>query len=320
MADTIDYYRAFDAASHASGTRRNHQGRCHLSIHPTSVISPKAEIGEGVHIGPFCVIEADVTVGDGTHLAARSTIKQAVTLGSDNYLGEGVVLGGLAQHLTPPENPGRVTIGDRNVFRENSTVHRAMSDEKATSIGNDCLLMVNAHVAHDCQVDDSVILTNNVMLGGHVQVGSRACLGGGVAIHQHCRVGRLAMIGGMARVIQDVPPFVMIDGSTGLIVGLNRVGLRRAGLDRHEISDLKEAYQVMYRSGLSLDERLEELDNDFSAGPCAEYAEFFRGGSRGFVRERRTPPGSTIRPIHDAIADSKAKIKALDVTETRKAG
>lgn len=296
------------------------RGDVTLSIHPTSVVSPEAQLGEGVHIGPFCVVEAGVTLGDRTRLAARSTVKEAVTVGCDNYLGEGVVLGGLAQHLTPPENPGVVTIGDRNVFRENSTVHRAMNQEKATSIGNDCLLMVNAHVAHDCQVADNVILTNNVMLGGHVEVGSRACLGGGVAIHQHCRIGRLAMVGGMARVIQDVPPFVMIDGSTGLIVGLNRVGLRRAGIDRHQISDLKEAYQVMYRSGLSLDERLETLESEFSTGPCAEYTEFFRGGSRGFVRERRTPPGSTIRPIHDALDDSKNRIKAHDTMETRKAG
>ncbi len=295
-------------------------GRCHLSIHPTSVISPQAHIGAGVQIGPFCVVEAGAFIGDRTQLAARATVKQAVTLGCDNYLGEGVVIGALAQHLTPPENPGSVVVGDRNVFRENSTVHRAMHQAKATTIGNDCLLMVNAHVAHDCQVADNVILTNNVMLGGHVEVGSRACLGGGVAVHQHCRIGRLAMIGGMARVIQDIPPFVMIDGSTGLIVGLNRVGIRRAGIDRHEISDLKEAYQIIYRSGLSLDERLGKLETEFPTGPCSEYTEFFRGGSRGFVRERRTPPGSTIRPIHDALADAKSENRIHDTKATRKAG
>lgn len=284
-----------------------------MSIHPTSVISPEATLGNDVQIGPYCVVEAGAVIGDRCCLAARASVKKAVTLGEDNFLGEGVVLGALAQHLSPPENPGSVIIGNRNVFRENSTVHRAMHQDKATVIGNDCLLMVGAHVAHDCYVENNVILTNNVMLGGHVTVGERACLGGGVAVHQHCRVGRLAMIGGMARIVQDVLPFVMIDGSTGLVVGLNRVGLRRAGLGRNEIKDLKEAYQVIFRSGLSLDERLALLETDYPVGACSEFSEFMQGSSRGFVRERRTPPGGTIRPIHDALVDDGEK-------ERRRAG
>ena len=279
----------------------------------TAIVDPSASLGTGVSVGPFCVIEAGAVIGDGCKISARATIKSGVTLGADNLVSEGVVLGGLPQHLSPPGPPGQVVIGDGNCLRENVTVHRAMYESESTLIGNGCLLMVGAHVAHDCVVGDEVVLTNNVMLAGHVTVGPRAYLGGGVAVHQHCRVGRLAMIGGMARVIQDTLPFVMIDGQSGLTVGLNRVGLRRAGIDRHAIKDLKAAYQVIFRSGLSLDERLEALNESFAEGPASEFAEFLSGGSRGFVRERRSPPGGTIRVLRegvDADPDEKLSRKA----------
>lgn len=279
-------------------------------VAPTACVSPDAEIGPGVEIGPFCVVEAGAKIGAGSRLASRVTIKGGVTLGRENLVEEGAVLGGMPQHLVRPDSPGPVIIGDRNVIRENATVHRAMTDGGETRIGNDCLLMVASHVAHDCLVADRVVLTNNVMLAGHVTVGERAYLGGGVAVHQFCRVGRLAMIGGCARVAQDVPPFVMIDGGSGLIVGLNKVGLRRAGYDVEVIRSLKAAYQIIYRSGLSLEERLTILDEEFASGAASEFAPFFREGVRGFVRERRTPPGATIR----VVAETE------DTAERRKAG
>jgi UDP-N-acetylglucosamine acyltransferase len=123
-------------------------------------------------------------------------------------------------------------------------------------------------------------------------------------VHQFCRIGRLAMVGGMARVTQDVPPFVMLDGGSAMVVGLNRVGLRRAGITPSQVRELKRAYQVIYRSGLSLDERLELLSAWFSDGPAAEFAPFLRGGTRGFVRERRLPPSGGIRAIHDALDEA----------------
>lgn len=281
-----------------------------MTIHPTAVVSPEAALGSDVSIGPFCVVEPGVVIGAGSTLAARATVKAGVRMGRANQVGEGAVIGGLAQHLCPPDEAGTVLIGDRNVFRENTTVHRAMHGGVATTIGDDCLLMVGAHVAHDCMIGSRVILTNNVMLGGHVSVGDRACLGGGAAVHQHCRVGRLAMVGGMARVTQDVPPFVTLDGQTGLVVGLNRIGLRRAGCDRHEVATLKLAYQVVYRSGLSLEERLATLAEGLHGELAAELADFLAGGTRGFVRERRTPPGATLRVVSDD-ADSAASAPEL---------
>jgi UDP-N-acetylglucosamine acyltransferase len=253
-----------------------------------------------VKIGPFTVVEPGVQIGDNTMLAARVVVRTGTTLGRNNVVCEGAVLGGMPQHLHIPEFPGSVVIGDGNVIRENVTVHRAMDAEKVTRIGNGCLLMVGSHVAHDCTVGNNVVLTNNSMLGGHVSVGDRAFLSGGAAVHQFCRVGRLAMVGGLARVTQDVPPFVMIDGGSAMVVGLNRVGLRRADFTSQQLTDLKAAYRIIYRSGLAWKEVLATLQTQFTSGPAAEFSTFFEsGGSRGYVQERRTPPGATVRIVRD---------------------
>lgn len=272
-----------------------------MSIHPSAFVDPDAQIGDEVEIGPFAVVEAGAAIGDRCKIHARGTVKSGVTLGPDCQVHEGAVLGGLPQHIAPPGPPGGLTIGAGCIFRENSTVHRAMYADQETRIGDACMLMVCAHVAHDCVVGDHVILTNNVMLAGHVHVGERAFLGGGCAVHQHCRVGRIAMIGGLARVAQDVLPFVTIDGDTGAVVGLNRVGLRRSGMSREEIADVKEAYRIIYRSGESFERRLDMLSTQFTEGPASELAPFLGETSRGFVRERRSPPGGTIRVIEDAL-------------------
>jgi UDP-N-acetylglucosamine acyltransferase len=271
-----------------------------VSIHPLAVVSPHAEVGTNVRIGPFCVVEAGVILGDGCHLTGRVTLKSGTVLGRDNIVMEGTVLGGMPQHIHMPEYPGVVTIGDGNVIRENATVHRALEAGQMTRIGSRCLLMVGAHVAHDCTVGDGVILTNNTLLGGHVSVADKVYVGGGVAVHQFCRIGRLAMVGGLARVLRDVPPFVTIDGGTGMVVGLNKVGLRRAGFTAEDFVQLKTAYRVMYRSGLTWDEMLDALAAQFTTGPASEFLPFLlAGGKRGFVQERRTPPGAIVRLVRD---------------------
>jgi UDP-N-acetylglucosamine acyltransferase len=270
-----------------------------VSIHPLAVVSPHAELGTNVRIGPFCVVEAGVVLGDGCILASRVTVKSGTIVGRDNLVFEGTVLGGMPQHVHMPECPGTVEIGEGNVFRENATVHRALEAGHVTRIGNRCLFMVGAHAAHDCVVEDHVVLTNGTMLGGHVTVGERAYVGGGVAVHQFCRIGRLAMVGGLARIIRDVPPFVMIDGDSAMIVGLNKVGLRRAGFAPSEVAQLKQAYRVIYRSGLMWQEMLDTLQAQFPVGPAAEFHPFFSGGKRGFVQERRTPPGAIVRIMRD---------------------
>jgi UDP-N-acetylglucosamine acyltransferase len=288
-----------------------------VSIHPLAVVSPHAELGTNVRIGPFCVVEAGVVIGDGCHLVGRVTVKSGTIVGRDNLVMEGTVLGGMPQHIHMPEHPGTVTIGDGNVFRENCTVHRALAAGNETRIGNRCLFMVNAHAAHDCEVADHVILTNGVMLGGHVTVGEKACMGGGSAVHQHCRIGRLAMVGGMARVIRDVPPFLMLDGDTAMVAGLNKVGLRRSGcFTSDDILQLKQAYRVIYRSGLMWTEMLDTLRQEFPVGPASEYLSFFSGGKRGFVQERRTPPGAIVRLMRDD-ADEAAETTTMPGVEKK---
>jgi UDP-N-acetylglucosamine acyltransferase len=280
-----------------------------VSIHPLAVVSPHAELGSNVRIGPFCVVEAGVVLGDGCHLVGRVTVKSGTVLGRDNLVLEGTTLGGMPQHVHMPEHPGTTEIGDGNVFRENVTVHRALDAGHVTRIGDRCLFMVGSHAAHDCIVHDQVVLTNGTMLGGHVEVGARAYLGGAVAVHQFCRIGRLAMIGGHARVTRDVPPFVTLDGDSAMVVGLNKVGLRRAGITAEEMLDLKAAYRVVYRSGLMWQEMLDTLRLEFVAGPSAEFVPFFTTGKRGFVQERRTPPGAIVRLRREEADDSSFELE-----------
>jgi UDP-N-acetylglucosamine acyltransferase len=173
--------------------------------------------------------------------------------------------------------------------------------------------MVGAHVAHDCTLGDGVILTNNTLLGGHVTVDDKAYLSGGVAVHQFCRIGRLAMVGGLARVRRDVPPFVLIDGDTTMVVGLNKVGLRRAGFTGDEFSQLKAAYRIIYRNGLTWQETLDMLRVQFTEGPAAEFLPFFlAGGKRGYVQERRTPPGAIVRLMRDEADETTDTVPEVE--------
>jgi UDP-N-acetylglucosamine acyltransferase len=266
-----------------------------VNIHPQALVSPQAKLGRDVTIGPFAIVEPDVTLGDRCTLAAGAVVKSGTDLGSNNTLFEGAVVGGVPQHLRMPDKLGRVTIGSNNTIRENCTIHRALHEGTSTTIGNGNLLMAGTHVAHDCTVGDNVIFANNALLGGFVSVADRAFVSGAVAVHQFCRIGRMTMIGGCARIVQDVPPYVLIDGHSGLIVGLNLVGLRRNGFTTGDITQLKSAYRLIYRSGLRWLEILEQLKQQFTSGPAADFHAFFSQGSRGFVQERRMPPNATLK-------------------------
>ena len=169
--------------------------------------------------------------------------------------------------------------------------------------------MVCSHVAHDCHLGNNVIVTNNGMLAGHVHVDDRAYISGAAGVHQFCRVGTLAMVGGQAHIVQDVPPYVTIDGLSSLVVGLNKIGLRRAGYDQATIQELMAAYRVIYRSGLRWTELLEQLRTRFPTGPAALFYEFLSTTARGIVSERRTPPGATIRLRDTEEAEPEVRVK-----------
>ncbi len=274
-----------------------------MSIHPTAVVSSSARLGSNVTIGPFSIVEDNTVIGSGCTLESHVIIKSGTTLGDDNRVFDGAILGGLPQHVHIPEQPGRVMIGNGNTIRENVTIHRALVTEHATIIGDNCLLMVGSHVAHDCHVGNHVIVTNNALLAGHVHVDDRAYISGAAGIHQFCRVGTLAMVGGQAHLVQDVPPYVTVDGLSSLVVGLNKIGLKRAGHDQATIHDLMAAYRIIYRSGLRWAEVLEQLRTRFPTGPAALFYEFLSTTARGIVSERRTPPGATIKLRDTVVAE-----------------
>ncbi|HEX5103476.1 MAG TPA: acyl-ACP--UDP-N-acetylglucosamine O-acyltransferase [Pirellulaceae bacterium] len=272
-------------------------------IHPTAIVDPRAEIGQDVVIGPYCIIEAGAVIGDGCRLEARAIVKSRTTLGKNNEIGEGAVLGGRAQHVQVQEPGGTLVIGDGNRIRENATIHRAWGNDSVTTVGNGCMIMINAHIGHDSRIGNHCILVNNVMIAGHVTLEDRAYLAGASAVHQFTRVGKLAMVGGMAKIKQDVPPFVLIDGSTSAeVVGLNKVGLRRSGCTAEDMFQLKAAYRVIYREGRRWSEVLEILQTDFASGPAAAFYEFLKAGKRGFVQERRISRKATLK-IVDASED-----------------
>lgn len=264
-------------------------------IHPTAIVSPTAVLGKNCQIGPYCIVEDDVVMGDDCVLNARSSVKRGSILGNRNELGENAIVGGKPQHAKLSAEYGRVRLGNGNQIRENATIHAAFQPGRETIVGDNNLIMVNAHVAHDSVIGSHVVLVNNVMVAGHVTIEDRAYVGGAVGIHQFCRIGQLAMVGGQAHVSQDVPPFVTVDGSTTRIVGLNRVGLRRNGFKEDDVLQLKAAYRLIFRSGLRWSEVLKLLAEQFPTGPAASFLPFLSTGNRGFVHERRTPRHATLR-------------------------
>jgi UDP-N-acetylglucosamine acyltransferase len=276
--------------------------------HPTAVIDPRSRIGRDVSIGPFCVIERDVQIGDGCQLASHVVVRGRTSIGARTTVDTGAVIGGRPQHLALHAQPGSLIIGSDNTIRENVTIHTALQADDATIVGDHNLIMVNVHVAHDCQLGSHTIMANNVMLAGHVSIADYAYLSGAVGIHQFCRVGAYCMVGGQARVIKDIPPYVTVDGQSTRVCGLNLIGLRRRGFELSEIKQLKAAYRLIYRQGLTWREVLEALRRQFPTGPAAAFHEFFAGGKRGFTLERRTPPDATV-PLYEPASTEPPSLK-----------
>ena len=256
------------------------------NIHRSAVVSPQASIAEDVEIGPFVVVESDVVIESGCRLEARVVVKSGTSLGPNNHLFEGAVIGGMPQHVHAPEQPGKVVIGGGNTLRENVTVHRALEEGEAT--------MGGALVMHDKIRFRHTCLAQGHHLGGHA-LQANAYMSGAAAAHQFCRIGTLAMVGGQSHIVKDVPPFVTVDGLSSLVVGLNQIGLRRAGCSTADIRRLKEAYRVIYRSRLGWNDILTRLHDEFNDGLAASFYEFLSTTTRGITCERRLPPGATIK-------------------------
>ena len=253
-----------------------------MAVHPTALVAPDAQLGPDVCVGPFAVIEARTQIGAGCEIRAYAVVKQFTSLGAGCVVHENAVLGGEPQDLSYSGADSRLLIGERCRVREGATINRAATPGGETRVGEDCYVMAGAHVGHDCVVGNRVILGNNVLLAGHVRIEDDAFLSGGVGVHQFCRVGRLAMIGGITKLVQDALPFVTTDGNPGRARGLNVVGLRRAGVTASELRVLKQAHQILLRSGLGLDTALSQLAG-LDDPRVAELAAFARTARRGFA-------------------------------------
>jgi UDP-N-acetylglucosamine acyltransferase len=216
-------------------------------IHSSAVISPQAQIGAGVSIGPFCVVGDHVSIGDGTVLHSHVVLDGHTTIGRDNKFFPFCSIGTAPQDLKYHGEPSTLTIGDRNTIREHVTMNPGTEGGgMKTVVGNDCLFMMSAHVAHDCIIGDHVILANNATLAGHVTVGDHVILGGLSAVHQFVRIGAHAMIGGMSGVEYDVIPYGLVMGERARLAGLNLVGLERRGFARDDINALMKVFKDLF--------------------------------------------------------------------------
>lgn len=258
-------------------------------IHPTAIIDPAAELADDVTVGPFAIVEGPVRLGSGCIVRARAHLIGPVIAGPHNDFGVNVVVGERPQHLLLADAPGRVEIGAGNIFRENFTAHRSTQTDFATRIGDANYFMAGTHVAHDCIVGNQCIFVNGAVIGGHVVVEDQVLLSGNSAVHQNCRVGRLALLSAASIATKDLPPFAIQEGRNR-IVGVNIVGLRRAGFSKAQIHAVQQAYRILLHSGLLIQGAIERIEKELGQVDMAmEIVQFIRGCKRGIctTRERR---------------------------------
>jgi len=254
-------------------------------IAATARIDPAAIIGPGVQIGEFCVIESEVAIGAGCRLDPYVYVKRWTTLGERNEISAGTVLG------TDPLDKGfsgersYLKIGNDNKIREHYTISRGTAPESVTEIGNGNYIMTSGHIAHNCRIGNQTVIASCALIAGYVEVEDQAFISGGVVVHQFSKIGRLAMIGGNTRVNRDVPPFFLYSGFNVEAKGLNLVGLKRAGFRASDLATLKKAYQVLYRSGLKLQEALARIESELPSTETQHLVRFIRSSERGICRD-----------------------------------
>jgi len=254
-------------------------------IHPTAIIDSTAEIGEGCFIGPYCIVGPRVVLGAGCWLQHHVSLYGPSRFGSGNRFYCFASLGQQTQDLKYRGEPTFLEVGDENVFREFVTVNRGTAPEARTRIGNRGNFLAYSHVAHDCTVGDGVIFSNNGTIAGHVEVGDCAVIGGLTAVHQFCRIGRHAITGGCSKIVQDVPPFMIADGNPAEVRSYNKVGLERHGFSVETVKQIKEAYRLVYRSKLNLQQAIQEMKATLQpVNEVLHLIEFVSNSPRGIIK------------------------------------
>ena len=256
-------------------------------IHPTAIIDPSAEIAEGVTIGPYSVVGSNVSIGKGCILKSHVVIEGYTKIGENNTFFPFSAIGQVTQDLKYDGEPTALEIGDHNTFRENTTIHRGTSEETPTRIGSHNLFLAYSHVAHDCIVGNHCILSNNGTLAGHVVMEDYGIVSGLSAVHQFCRIGEHSLVGGCAKIVQDIPPYMIVDGNPATVRGINLIGLQRRGFSEESRQNLKKAYKkILLNKKNNLAEAIESFeDSEAAQDPCVKHLiEFIRDSERGIIR------------------------------------
>jgi UDP-N-acetylglucosamine acyltransferase len=252
-----------------------------MTIHSTAVIDSNAQIAPDAEIGPYAVIGPNVKIGSRTKIGAHTIIDGVTTIGANCNIFPGASIGLEPQDFGYKGEPTGVILGDNVVIREYVTIHRA-SKEGFTMIGDETFLMNYVHIAHNCKLGKGVILANSTMMAGHVTIEDYVVTSGMCIFHQHIRIGRLSMLSGMTGTRLDLPPFSTCDGRPAMVRGVNAIGMRRRGIKQETRSAVKEAYRLIYRSGLNVSQALERIEQDIQPYPeVTEVVEFFRSTKRG---------------------------------------
>ena len=243
-------------------------------IHPTAIVDPSAKLAANIEIGPFSIIGPHVTIDEKTTVQSHVVMEGEVAIGRGNFIGHGAIIGPPPQDVSfSEERKTKVEIGDNNIIREYCTIHRGSADGSATKIGDKNFLMAGAHVGHNCVIGNNVIIANNCLLAGHVRVDDGAFLGGGSTFHQFMHIGRLVMVQGSSAFGKDLPPFV-VAAERNSVFGLNIIGLRRAGFSANDRDEIKEAFKLIYLSGLNTAQALDKTKSMTFGAPAREFLDF----------------------------------------------
>jgi len=254
-------------------------------IHKTAIVEEGAILGKGVEIGPYTIIGSEVIIGDNTIIESHVVIDGITIIGENNKIYSYASIGKESQDLKYKGEPTKTIIGNNNRIREFVTIHRGTDDKWKTVIGDNNLLMVYVHIAHDVVVGNNCILANNVTLAGHVTVDDFAIIGGLTPVHQFCRIGSHSMTGGGSAIVQDVPPFVLAEGNKAIARGLNSVGLSRRGFSKEDVSTLKKVYRLIFRSKMRLKDALAESEKNYGDNPHVKvFVDFIRNSHRGIIK------------------------------------